>query len=231
MPRHVPVAAFAVLLLSLASMGVTPLPAQSKRPPVLSFGGIAGTMGLGAQAGLRLTRGVALRGTYASLDWDVTREVEGIEYQLAPRLRNTSILMDLHPGGSALHLTGGVVRINSRVDGTADATGTITIGSTQYTIQQIGALRGRGEYTEGLKPYAGLGLASSDRLALTLDIGVVFSGYPTVTLQTDAALPPANQAQLESNLRQEEASINQSIRDTSWARFYPVVMLGLVLRL
>jgi len=122
------------------------------------------------------------------------------------------------------------VRLGSVVEATATADGTIGIGEEDYTIAEIGALRARGEYPEKLKPYAGLGFGGSGRIGLTLDLGLVFSGYPTVSLSTDATLPPADQAELESNLREEEASINQSIQDTGLAKYYPVLMLGLVIR-
>lgn len=221
------------LLLALPLLTVLhTIPAQAQRrdPRFLSVGGTAGTMGLGVQVGLRPSRALGVRASYTTYDWDGSREFDGIEYGLSPRIRNTAAMLDLHPGGGAFRLSGGLVQLGTSVTATAQTTGTITIGDDDYTLAQIGALRGRGEYPDGLKPYAGLGIGTGGRVAFTWDLGLVFSGYPTVTLRTDATLPPAQQAVLESDLRKEEANINQEIEDTSWAKYYPVLMVGLVIR-
>lgn len=222
------VAATALLTLCL-SLAAGPAHAQGG-PRFLSVGGTAGTLGLGVQAGLRPSRAMGVRASYTTFSWEGTQEFDDITYSLSPRIRNTAVVVDLHPGGGAFRLSGGLVRLGTSVDATARPTGTITIGDDDYTLAEIGALRGRGEYAGGLKPYAGLGVGTGGRVAFTLDLGVVFSGYPTVTLRTDATLSPAAQAVLESNLREEEANINREIRDTGWARYYPVLMVGLVLR-
>lgn len=222
--------AAAALLTLLVSLSATPAHAQGGGPRFLSVGGTAGTLGLGVQAGLRPSRALGVRASYTTFSWDGTQEFDDIEYSLSPRIRNTAVMVDLHPGGGAFRLSGGLVRLGTSVDATAQPTGTINIGDDDYTIAEIGALRGRGEYPDGLKPYAGLGIGTGGRVAFTWDLGLVFSGYPTVTLRTDATLPPPEQAVLESDLRKEEANINQEIQDTSWAKYYPVLMVGLVIR-
>jgi hypothetical protein len=62
-------------------------------------------------------------------------------------------------------------------------------------------------------------------------VGVVFAGYPVVDLAADSPLTGSALDQLEQNLQAEEAEIEAEIRTKTWAKYYPVVSLGVKLRL
>jgi len=216
-----------VFLLGLAM----PLAAQDDEGPRWSIAAVASTLGLGGELSGRANPIVGIRGGYYLFGWSTTDEIEGISYDLKPKLRNGTALLDLYPGGGWFRLSGGVVYGGTEVKAVGQLSGPVTIGSTTYPAAAVGALNGRAYYTNGIRPYAGIGIASSARITVTFDVGVVFSGYPVVDLTADSPLTGDALTQLEQNLQAEEEQIEAEIRTRTWAKFYPAVSLGVKFRL
>jgi hypothetical protein len=223
-----PLSLLAVTLLLVASV---PGPAVAQQAGAQWFlAGVASTLGFGAELTGRANPIVGLRGGYFLFGLDRTESVEEITYQLKPRLRNAAITVDLHPGGGIFRVSGGLLFSGTHADGVAQLNGAVDIGGTTYQPADVGRLTARGDYAKSVIPYAGLGLAARSRFTVTFDLGVAFSGYPRVRLQADSPLTGAELAALEQSVADEEAQIRDEIESHSWAKYYPVVSLGLKFR-
>jgi hypothetical protein len=218
------------LLLPLL-LCAAPLAAQEDEGPRWSISAVASTLGLGGELTGRANPVVGLRGGYYLFSWTTSSDIEGISYDLTPKLRNGTALLDLYPGGSWFRLSGGIVYGSPEVGAVGVLDGPITIGNTTYPPAAVGSLKGRIYYTNGIRPYAGIGVAANAKFTVTFDVGVVFSGYPAVDLTADSPLTGSALAELEQNLAVEEAQVEAEVRTRKWAKYYPVISLGFKLRL
>jgi hypothetical protein len=190
---------------------------------------VASTLGLGVEFGLE-ARTVGVRAGYFLFSFDVDKTVEGIRYRGGPDLRNGRVALDVHPFANAFRLTAGAVLGKSRAEGTAVLAGPITIGNRTYQPEEVGEIRGEGFYERDLMPYLGLGFATRGRVGVTFDLGVVFSGKPTVRLTGQTPLTGAEKAEFDAQVQAEEQQIQAAIDDEPLLRYYPAVSLGLRIR-
>jgi hypothetical protein len=191
---------------------------------------VVSSLGLGPEFSGRSSPIIGLRGGYFLFGFSHHREIQGIAYDLKPRLRNGTIMLDLFPGGGLFRVSGGVIFSSSRVDAKGVLAGPVTIGDRIYQPADVGDLNGKATYEHGVIPYAGIGFSSQARFTVTVDLGVGFSGYPRVELTADSPLTGTELQQLEASVAQEQAQIQQEIESHGWAKFYPVVSLGFKFR-
>jgi hypothetical protein len=187
----------------------------------------ASTLGAGGELSFRPNRYLGLRvgGNYLSFTRNAT--IEGIRYDLTPKLKSGSGIVDLHPSGGAFHLSGGLLWNDNRGDVVAELTGPITVGNASYTPAEIGTLTGRVSYGRKYAPYAGLGFGGRSRVSLLFDLGVVFSGYPEASLTSSSTLTGQAKVVFDQNVQQEIQEIQAEIEGKSYLKYHPVVSLGL----
>jgi hypothetical protein len=191
----------------------------------------ASTLGAGGELSYRANRYLGLRvgGNYLSFTRNAT--IEGISYDVTPTLKNGSGIVDLHPFGSSLHLSGGVVWNSNRGDVVAQLTGPVTIGAATYQPSDVGSLTGRLDYGRKYAPYAGIGFAGRSRVSLLFDVGLVFSGHPTATLTGASNLTGQAKAIFDQNVSQEVQEIQSEIDGKSYLKYHPVVSFGFRFRI
>jgi hypothetical protein len=220
MKRHL---SFTIVLLSLAA----PLAAQQ-----FGAGMIVSTLGLGGELSYR-TGQLGFRGGYYFFNY--TREdatIEGIRYDVNPRLRNAQLGVDVYPLRSLFRISGGLTYGSSNARGIGVLDQPITIGGQTYAPSQVGELSGELAYQRKWMPWAGLGLATEGRVGFTFDLGVMFAGHPTISLRaTGGNLTPTEEAVREVNVAMEQAQIQQAIDDEKLAQYYPLVALGIRIKL
>ena len=187
----------------------------------------AGTLGVGGELSIRPSRFVGLRvgGNYFSITRNAT--IEGIAYQLQPKLQNGTAVLDLHPLGGAFHLSGGVVWNSNQGAVQAQLAGPVTIGPTTYQPSEVGALTGIVKYQERYAPYAGLGFGGRGRVSFLFDVGLVFSGFPQVSLTGATNLTGQAKAIFDQNVLQEVQQIQTEIESRKYLKYTPVISLGL----
>lgn len=211
----------AALSLALAGLMATGASAQ------VGISIRAGTLGAGGELSIRPSRylGFRLGGNY--LTFKRTATIQGISYDVTPKFESGTAIMELHPFGGSFHLAGGMMW--NRNEGTVSARlgGPITIGAQTYQPTDIGSLRGLIAYDKKYVPYAGLGFSGRSRVSLLLDLGLVFSGYPTVSLTGSTNLTGPAQAIFDQNVRQEVQNIQDDITSRSYLKYHPVVSVGL----
>jgi hypothetical protein len=217
-------------LLACVPGATTAAAQQPTEPSLWSVSAVVSTLGLGAEFTGRANPIVGLRGGYFMFGLNRDDVVQGISYQLNPRLRNGTVMLDLHPGGKAFRISGGFLFNNSRVSAAGVLDGPVAIGDSVYQPTDVGQLTGLAKYTKKTMPYFGIGVASDARFTITVDAGLGFSGYPKVSLKADSPLTGPEREAFEQNLGQEEAQIQQEIESQWWAKFYPVFSIGFKLR-
>lgn len=205
-------------------------------PAVPAFGqievGVRGsTLGAGLEVATRPTARIGVRAGVNSLSLTRDEEVEGIDYELKPRLRSFGVTLDLFPFGNVLYLAGGVLFNRNKATAEAIIGETITIGSRTYSNTEIQALRGELRWNRSAAPYAGLGFVTGGRVGIGFEAGVVFSGTPTIALSGTTTLTGAERQAFDDAVAQEEAEVRDWIEDhRRWTKYYPVLALGVRIR-
>ncbi|HUG28575.1 MAG TPA: hypothetical protein VMK53_09780 [Gemmatimonadales bacterium] len=194
--------------------------------------GIRGsTLGAGVEVSIRPARMLGLRATGNFLTFTREDEVEGIPYELEPRLRSGGVNVDFYPFGKALDLSGGLLLNGNEASAEAIIGESITIGNRTYSNTEIQSLRGDLEWSRSLAPHVGLGFESGGRVGLVVEAGVVFTGTPTVSLSGTTTLTGPERQFFDEAVAQEEAQVRAWIDDNRrWTKYHPVVALGLRIR-
>lgn len=214
------------ILLYLASAGVMatllPHPASGQG---LGLGASVhvGTLGLGGRVSLSIGDQLNLRGGVDLQPFEIQVDLSDVRYDLRLPSPSLTALVDWHPGGGGFRASGGVVSFSNALELEATPTSRVEIGEREYDPAQIGSLIGSmGTSKSG--PYLGIGWgnAAARRLALSLDLGVVFHGPPDVALR--ATGPVADTSPFLADLDAEIEAVNE---DIALARVYPVLNLGL----
>lgn len=207
--------------LSLALVLLAAAPAAALADG-FALGGKAGTPGIGLEGTLGMTEALNLRGGYYTFDYSDTLNENGIEYDGDLELDNLGLFLDWHPFRGTFRISVGGVQSGNAFRGTAD--GELDIGNDTYTAE----VRADVDW-DGLAPYLGVGWGNAVRergWSLSFDLGVMFTGEPTVSL-TGTVSDPALQDQFEQDLALEEADLQAELDDVT---MYPVIALGVAYR-
>ena len=203
----------------------------------LSLAARAGTPGLGFEASAAVTPRFNLRGGLNFLSYDreldanlSARGVESnVHFKGHVRLKSAGLLADLYTSNS-FHITGGVLYNDSQVPLEAQPNTPVIVNDQIYTPAQLGTLTATAKLGRQWAPYAGIGFgnptASNRRVTFLFDLGVIFEGQPTVTMSSSAA----NDAGLQADVDAAAELINNEYFDKSYMKYYPVIAIGLAVR-
>jgi hypothetical protein len=211
----------AVAILALCS--AVHLHAQG---PSVSLGARVSTLGLGGETALGLTDRVEVRGAgnVFSLDRDWTWS--DVSYTSELKLRTGGVLLDLYPAGPIRFTAGGLWNGNE-LSGTASPTLAVAMGDTTYQASDIGTLTAVIDFKK-FAPYLGIGLGGRGRIGFFFDVGIVLQGSPNLTYTATTTLTGAAATRFNQHVADEVANIED---DISWFKYYPVVGLGLRVKL
>ena len=192
---------------------------------------LGGSLGVGAGIAFPLARTVSVRLGYTAFNLGRKLQDTGVDYDGKVKLSNGSGIVDWHPGRHLFKFSLGAVGMGSRVNVTGVPTGgTYSLGDSVYTAAQIGTVQGTIRPAHSVAPYIGLGfgneLGSGRHLTALLDIGIVATGSPNVSLlATCGASVPAPVC---SQIQQDAATEVTKIRNQATEyRVWPVLNLGL----
>ncbi len=192
----------------------------------------AGTMGLGADIGTQLIQNTLdLRAGFTRWSYSrsgiYSKNGNSIPYTGNVVLSGIPVLLDWMPFHGAFRITAGVFdnRTNFSIDATPAPGSTITINGNPYPEAEVGSFTGTLDYHRKVEPYLGLGwgnLAPKHHgFVYNVDLGVIFTGSPTVSLY---ASNPTNNATLSSDVASAQASAQNSANS---ARMWPLIQIGL----
>lgn len=217
----------AAALLTLSSLFIIGTGCQDSG--TLAVSGKAGTTGLGGEVTVGLLTDLNARVGLNTMDFDVDEKFDDVEYELGVNFDSMSGLIDWYIFDDSFHLTGGVYSLNHEICLDATPTGSVEIGDITYSYSDAGMLRGKAE-VDGTSPYFGIGwgnpMQSNRRWGFTLDLGVIFTDSPDVTLNSYGGALSTDSAFL-AELEKERKKIED---DLDSIKFYPVATLGLFIR-
>ncbi|MDE0081841.1 MAG: hypothetical protein OXT72_04240 [Gammaproteobacteria bacterium] len=119
-------------------------------------------------------------------------------------------LLDLHPGGSGIRPSAGVLyfwRVPG-IEGTP--TGVVGLGDSEYTPAETGTIRGA-LGTLRFAPSSGLGVGNAPGaiFGFALDFGAAFHGTPD--FDYEATGPVSSDPRFESDLQEEAELVNDDL--------------------
>lgn len=187
------------------------------------IGAKAGTLGLGLEGTWRPVPYLDFRAGFNTFSMDDERSEAGIDYDVDLDLSTFYATANLRAPLTPFRATVGVFSNSNEVALASRDSSSFTIGSTTFTGDEVGTLRGDVGF-DSIAPYAGVGLDFRfiDRIGLHFDAGVLFQGTPELALNADGAIAsdPTFQAELEA----ERAELQDELDDFE---LYPVVSVGL----
>jgi hypothetical protein len=194
--------------------------------------GTAGTIGLGGGIAANFNDHLGARLGYTTYEYDVDDvEKSDLTFNGTADLGGAHALLDWYPFGGGFRISAGMME-NAEVRARAVPVGnTFTFDGVTYSTEDVGHATGTAEF-DSTSPYVGLGfgraLSRDGRFALTLDLGVAFTGTPDVKLDvTCAADFQAVCTQLAADVAGEEAELEEEAEDY---KYWPVLNLGLSFR-
>jgi hypothetical protein len=188
----------------------------------------AGTLGLGADVGIAVHPRIGLRAGANFMPVKPDFTISDIRYSVSVPSPQFTGAVDLFLVGP-LRLTGGLRVSASDFTVEADLSGsseTVDVGDTTYTGADVGVLTGTLESNQ-FAPYAGIGIGrvGGSRLGFFLDLGVAFTGEPSVAFTSDGSInnDPLAGPVFRAELNREAAQVE----DESLLKYYPILSVGL----
>jgi hypothetical protein len=190
--------------------------------------GEIGTTGIGAHATIPLKDNLNLRLGTGYLDYTYHGTTHDLGYDLSLHARTYDALVDWYPhADSSFHVTAGVAYNGNKVAAAArpNSSGNYVINGNAYDAATVGKITGNVNFGK-LAPYLGVGWSRKvDKgWSYSSDIGVMFQGSPSSTLQSSGCnAPGAVCAQFANELTKENAALKDEM-----GRFkaYPVLRIG-----
>lgn len=182
----------------------------------------AGTTGLGLEGTWGLSEVLNLRLGYYAFDYSTDLNEEGIKYDGDLGLRNAALFVDWHPFRRGFRVSAGAVQSGNDFRGSAD--GELDVGDDTY----VGEVEAKLSWS-GTAPYFGIGYGNAvrgSRLSFALDLGVMFTGSPSVRLDGTVDNPALEDA-FREDLERERADLQEEMSN---AKYFPVVSLGVSYR-
>lgn len=162
----------------------------------------AGTMGPGIDFSYALNESLNIRvgGTYFAISqtFDFEDADVDVEFDMDAKWGGVTVMLDFHPFHNRFRLTGGLFYslIEITGDGTPVTSFFINEGASnekEFLPARLGSLSLSAEYDQTISPYVGIGFgntATGSRVAFLFDIGVIYSGSPTLDMSGTKMLAP-----------------------------------------
>lgn len=188
----------------------------------LWFGVKAGTLGLGIEVTWRPVPFLDVRGGLNGFTYDFDASESGIDYDAELTLKTAYATANLRMPLSPFRVTAGVFSNGNELALVTRDSSSITIGGTTYTAAEAGQVTATADF-DGVAPYLGVGLdlRLADTFGLSMDLGVLRQGAPSIAATANGPLAsdPLFQAELEA----ERQELEDALSDYD---LYPVVSVG-----
>ncbi len=193
-----------------------------------ALAGRAGSLGFGGELMMNFLPDLSGRFGDTYFPPAVRGEIGAANYDFDLRVRTFPLTMDWYPFHGGLHLTGGLIFNQSKMNLDTASSASMTIGGTTYAAADLGSVHGQATFHH-FAPYVGIGWGNAfgrdGRLGLVTNLGVAFLGRPHVSLA--ATGPIASGPSVMGDLAEEEQTVED---DLSVVRFYPVLSVSLFYR-
>lgn len=209
---------------SAATPAVTPAVTPAATSASFGIALTAGLSGVGVDLDLPINASFGLRATVSGLSMSRNGTYGTSDtWNGNLKLAQYGLLGDYYPFAGSFRLSAGVIYDANQLDVNGTSNGSYTFNGQTYNTGQISTSNGSVTWNRFV-PYLGLGagnLAGSPGFHTGFDLGVLFSGKPTVAL--NASCTPGSLACNQSTLNQNVAAERTSLQNTANKyRFWPV---------
>ena len=184
----------------------------------------AGSLGLGGEAAVNVTRFLGVRAGIGALPLSYKGDVDEINYHIQSTSPMKNIGVDFYPGFFDVRVGGGLLFISKPTTFDARYSGTVMINGQPYTDEEVGDLVGRVDHG-GAAPYAiiGLGRQTNKGIGIFFDLGAAFLEEQRFRYTVTGAL------QDDPTFQQELAAEAQKIEDevNRYVKVYPILSAGI----
>ncbi len=192
----------------------------------LGVGLKASTLGAGVEVEKRLGANLGLRLGVNYLPINTNFTVDDVRYKAEFSWSSVALLADFYPFSGIFRLSGGVIYNGNTVDITGTPRGNVTIGDHTYPAAGAGTITGSVDFNK-IAPYGGIGWSgggtASGDWSISIDLGVMFQGSPSVSSLTASGALASNST-FSADMEKERADIEDEMDSY---RYYPVVAFGL----
>lgn len=198
----------------------------------VALGVNASTNGLGVNAVAALTKRIALRLGYETVNMPFnnafTYQVGGQTFNVRPTWKSggLSAIVDFYLLKS-FYISGGLVLSDMNISTNLKSANAIKFGDIVFTPDELGELGLSVKALNKLAPYGAIGfgrnISRNHRLTTSLELGAYYMGSYVVELSGTglyaANNDPANQASLNQ--------LNTTLKSLSWSGIYPIIKFGI----
>jgi hypothetical protein len=216
-------------LFAAAAVAALALPSAARAQASFGVAGRVGTLGLGGEADVKVTRFLGIRGGVGTIPIHPEADEGSIHYKIDPPKTIANVGVDVYPMGGSFRLSGGLFfRQEAKLTGVSTSTQTYTFNGQTYTASSVGAVIGTLEKASA-KPYATLGFGrGSGHVGMLIEAGAAFTSEPKFTLAATGPLA-TDQSQVgttfRANLKAEEAKAQTDIN--KYLKFHPIASVGI----
>lgn len=182
----------------------------------------AGTNGIGGSAILRVHERINARVSYTGFNYNQTgtyNDLEvGVDYDGTADISSFSVVADVFPFKRFFKISAGVYKMNWNTNAFVFPNEGYEIEGRVFEPERLGNLTADISYTDKIVPYAGIGfgnaLAKGIPIKLNIDLGVIRSGAPTLSMEGTGMIAPT---------ADNETAFQAGLNEFEW---YPVVRVG-----
>jgi hypothetical protein len=218
-----------LLALAVPVAGAAQVPGVKAPSLGLTVGLKASTLGFGPEIGYSFAPHIGIRGGFQLATINTNLTTSGIQYTASVKLNSFDALLDLYLLGP-LRLSAGVIRNGNKFEISTTPTSSVKIGDSTYQASQLGQLSGTIDFNKGAG-YLGLGIGGRGKIGFIMDLGVMFQGTPQVAYTGNTTLTGAAQTAFNQQVTKEQATIQSDLNGRSIFKVWPVVGIGLQVKI
>jgi hypothetical protein len=221
-----------IKIIALAVAGLFPLVANASN--YAAYGSL-GSNGLGLGAGTSINEKFGARLGFNTFKISTTQQDTNGNYGIDLKLMTVSGLADYYPWSGKFRATAGAVYNGNKATITAQPTGGGSYVFNNQTFQSSDVGSFSGEMTfNSIAPYLGIGwgnpAAQDKQWGMTMDIGVLFQGAPTVKNTVTCGAAVVNTTVCTDLQTNVATSATQLQTDLKNFKYMPVVNVGISYR-
>lgn len=207
-----------ITLCLLVALAVPRAEAQDRHS--FGIGAKLGTTGIGLEASVPLADNFNARVGGSYFPYSRADEIDDLEvsvaYDAEATIASGRALVDWHPFANQFRFSGGLVYNATKVTAFVEPTESYTVNKKTFEPDRIGTIDANVEYGSKIAPYLGLGVgnAVTKRVAFVLDLGVLYTGSPSVEMEGTGLIAPT---------AEQDKDLTDGFSDIY---LYPVLSLG-----
>lgn len=193
----------------------------------VTVGANVGTLGPSAEVGYKVNDFFAVRGIHSfGLDYDGTIEYDGQDADFSVGAKATGLMVDIHPFGGGMRLSGGLWNTDIGANFGTDYTVTASNGDSR-TFALTGDLS-----LPDRAPGATIGWQGGfgDRITIGAEFGAIMTGSAKLATAIDGDftdVPQSERDKVDAEMGKLENEINEY---TDYLNFYPIAQVGVTFR-